>query len=164
MSLKRQQEKEAGPPHSHRERTEDPSRAKPKGGPKDQKGPKGPREGKAEKTNRGNRAAGQAERGGGTKKDPKDQGSQDRERTARTKGPQRRGGGGSALLPMEQKTEHHFGHQSGRDTSKQSPNTNKTPTQTGQTEKTKLQLVTSNRGPHPAIVLVLVLCEQSRFR
>ena len=40
-------------------------------------------------------------------------------------------------MPMDQKSEHHFSHQSGRDTSKQSPTTNKTPTQT---RKKNLQL------------------------
>ena len=38
---------------------------------------------------------------------------------------------------MKEKTEHQFGHQSGRDTSKQSPNTNKIPTQTRKKLKNK---------------------------
>ena len=63
--------REAGPPQSHRERTEGPRRARPEGGPKDQKGPKGPREGKAEKTDRGDRAAGKAERKAKDQKGPK---------------------------------------------------------------------------------------------
>ena len=64
----------------------------------------------------------------------------DPNKSARLDGPKGcKGGGGrgSALLPMDQKTEHHFSHQSGRDTSKQSPTTNKTPTQT---RKKNLQL------------------------
>ena len=64
--------REAGPPQSHRERTEDPRRARPKGGPKDQKGPKDPRKGKAEKTDRGGRAAGKAERKAKDQKGPKE--------------------------------------------------------------------------------------------
>ena len=95
--------REAGPPQSHRERTEDPRRARPKGGPKDQKGAKEPREGKAEKTDRGDRAAGKAERRAKDKKGPKGPKKGARPRADRkdlraaTEG---RGGGGSALLPM----------------------------------------------------------------
>ena len=88
---------------------------------------------------------GPGRKGGGkrTKKDPKDQGRQDRERTARTQGPQRKGGGRSDLysIACERKNGTSIRppigsrHEQTKPQHEQNPNTNKK-----KTKKQNLQL------------------------
>ena len=147
---------EAGPPQSHRERTEDPRRARPKGGgAKDQKGPKGQRKARPRAGRKDPRAAKEGGGRGGSAR-PIAYGfhhrplAQGRGRTnqiaplvkqhKRTKQNGRpdiikvtnqvdtrasQNPNTKRQNKTDNRTKHHFGHQSGRDERKQSPNTNR---------------------------------------